>query len=103
MLGKPLFEMCCFHIGIAEIALDTPPPSVKDKKLPIWMCKKSAANHPKENIVCGGEEKHRRKMDNTIWRRKMSFCGGEEKRRRKRRKNIWGQQLFFLEEKKNGV
>ena len=78
--------MCCFHIGIAEIALDTPPPSVKDKKLPIWMCKKSAANHPKENIVCGGEEKHRRKMDKTIWRRKMSFCGGEEKLRRKRRK-----------------
>ena len=24
LLGKPLFEMCCFHMGIAQIALDTP-------------------------------------------------------------------------------
>ena len=23
-LGKPLFEMCCFHMGIAQIALDPP-------------------------------------------------------------------------------
>ena len=25
-LGKPLFEMCCIHLGIAQIALDSPPP-----------------------------------------------------------------------------
>ena len=24
-LGKPLFEMCCIHLGIAQIALDSPP------------------------------------------------------------------------------
>ena len=28
VLGKPLFEMCWFYMGIAQIALD-PPPSVK--------------------------------------------------------------------------
>ena len=25
VLGKPLFEMCCFHMGIAQAALDPPP------------------------------------------------------------------------------
>ena len=25
-LGKPLFEMCCFYMGIVQIALDPPPP-----------------------------------------------------------------------------
>ena len=28
VLGKPLFEMCWFYMGIAQIALD-PPPSVR--------------------------------------------------------------------------
>ena len=40
--GKPLFEMCCFHMGIAQIALDPlGPPSVKRANV-----KKSAPDHP---------------------------------------------------------
>ena len=39
-LGKPLFEMCWFYMGIAQIALD-PPPSVKRANV-----EKSAPNHP---------------------------------------------------------
>ena len=39
-LGKPLFEMCWFYVGLTQIALDTPP-SVK------WANKKkSVPNHP---------------------------------------------------------
>ena len=38
VLGKPLFEMCWFYMGIAQIALDPPPLSVKqanvEKKCP---------------------------------------------------------------------
>ena len=34
--GKPLFEMCWFYMGIAQIALDHPP-SVKQRGAkPIW-------------------------------------------------------------------
>ena len=37
-LEKPLFEICLFYMGIAQIALEPPPPSVKranmEKKVP---------------------------------------------------------------------
>ena len=38
LLGKPLFEMCWYYVGIAQVALDPSPPPVKranvEKKRP---------------------------------------------------------------------
>ena len=41
VLGKPLFEMCWFYMGIAQIALDPPPPLSNRQT---W--NKSAPKHP---------------------------------------------------------
>ena len=41
ILGKPLFKMCWFYMGIDQTALD-PPPSVKRANVE----EKSAPNHP---------------------------------------------------------
>ena len=43
--GSPLFEMCWFYMGIAQIALD-PRPSIKQANVE----KKSAPNHPGKSL-----------------------------------------------------